>query len=53
MKLLLILLALVGGYMYFLLHTTNLVLSQTQQLSQTYTSTETYSEAAATNSQTR
>ena len=36
MKLFLALLVLVGSYMYVLLHTTNLVLGQTQHLSQTY-----------------
>jgi hypothetical protein len=36
MKLFLALLVLVGSYVYVLLHTTNLVLGQTQRLSQTY-----------------
>jgi hypothetical protein len=36
MKLLVVLAALVGAYLYFLLHTTNIVLAQTQQLNNTY-----------------
>ena len=36
MKLFLALLVLVGSYMYLLMHTTNVVLGQTQRLSQTY-----------------
>lgn len=36
MKLFLALLVLVGSYFYMLLHTTNIVLGQTQQLSHAY-----------------
>ena len=36
MKLFLVLGVIVGGYMYLLMHTTNIVLSQTQQLTATY-----------------
>jgi hypothetical protein len=36
MKLFLVLGVLVGGYLFILLHTTNLVLAQTQQLGATY-----------------
>ena len=36
MKVLLVLLALVGAYLYFMLHTTNIVLGQLQQLNHTY-----------------
>ena len=36
MKLFLVLLVLMGTYMYFLMHTTDIVLAQTQELSNTY-----------------
>ena len=36
MKLFLVLIAIVGGYLYFLMHTTNIVLNQVSNLNKTY-----------------
>jgi hypothetical protein len=48
MKLFLVLGALAGGYMYVLLHTTNIVMAQTQQLGATYQYVSGHADAIAT-----
>lgn len=47
MKLFLVLLTIVGAYCYLLLHTTNVVLGQTQQLGNVYRNAGNYAQSVA------